>query len=113
MYPEQAIQAAIDLNATTMIPIHNTNTSSHFTNGTTPKRHQEGKRTNQHVSTPMIGESFVLGESMKTIHGGEVAKQNPWFLKTSAIIGLMLPLLILAGVGMIVHERFLPESEEE
>ena len=116
MYPEQSIQAAIDLNATTMIPIHNTKyiLALHEWDDPLERVYQEGKRTGQHVSTPMIGESFVLGEPMEdTPWWREVARHNPWFLKTSAIIGWMLPLLILSGVGMIVHERFMPHSEEE
>ena len=116
MYPEQAIQAAIDLNATTMIPIHNTKyiLALHEWDDPLERVYQEGKRTNQHVSTPMIGESFVLGEPMEdNPWWREVAKHNPWFLKTSAIIGWMLPILILTGVGMIVHERFMNQLEEE
>ena len=116
MYPEQSIQAAIDLNATTMIPIHNTKyiLALHEWDDPLERVYHEGKRTGQHVSTPMIGESFVLGEPMKdNPWWREVARHNPWFLKTSAIIGWMLPLLILSGVGMIVHERFMPHSEEE
>ena len=116
MYPEQSIQAAIDLNATTMIPIHNTKyiLALHEWDDPLERVYQEGKRTGQHVSTPMIGESFVLGKPMEdNPWWREVARHNPWFLKTSAIIGWMLPLLILSGVGMIVHERFMPHSEEE
>ena len=116
MYPEQSIQAAIDLNATTMIPIHNTKyiLALHEWDDPLERVYQEGKRTGQHVSTPMIGESFVLGERMEdNPWWREVARHNPWFLKTSAIIGWMLPLLIFSGVGMIVHERFMPYSEEE
>ena len=116
MYPEQSIQAAIDLNATTMIPIHNTKyiLALHEWDDPLERVYQEGKRTGQHVSTPMIGESFVLGEPMEdNPWWREVARHNPWFLKTSAIIGWILPLLILSGVGMIVHERFMPHSEEE
>ena len=116
MYPEQAIQAAIDLNATTMIPIHNTKyiLALHEWDDPLERVYQEGKRTGQHVSTPMIGESFILGEPMDdNPWWREVAKHNPWFLKTSAIIGWMLPLLVLTGVGMIVHERFMNQLEEE
>ena len=116
MYPEQAIQAAIDLNATTMIPIHNTKyiLALHEWDDPLERVYQEGKRTGQHVSTPMIGESFVLGESMEdNPWWREVAKHNPWFLKTSAIIGWILPLLLLTGIGMIVHERFMNQLEEE
>ena len=62
----------------------------------------------------MIGESFILGEPMEDNPWWRgVAKHNPWFLKTSIIVGWLLPLLFLAGVGMIVHERFMPHTEEE
>ena len=116
MYPEQSVQAAIDLNATTMLPIHNTKyiLALHEWDDPLERVYQEGKRTNQHVSTPMIGESFILGQPMEdNPWWREVAKHNPWFLKTSAIVGWLLPLIFLAGIGMIVHERFLPQSEEE
>ena len=116
MYPEQAIQAAIDLHATTMLPIHNTKyiLALHEWDDPLERVYQEGKRTNQHVSTPMIGESLILGEPMEdNPWWREVAKHNPWFLKTSTIVGWLLPLLFLAGVGMIVHERFMPHTEEE
>ena len=116
MYPEESVQAAIDLNATTLLPIHNTKyiLALHEWDDPLERVYQEGKRTNQHVSTPMIGESFILGEPMEdNPWWREVAKHNPWFLKTSAIVGWLLPLIFLAGIGMIVHERFLPQSEEE
>ena len=116
MYPEQAVQAAIDLHATTMLPIHNTKyiLALHEWDDPLERVYQEGKRTNQHVATPMIGESFVLGEPMEdNPWWREVAHHNPWFLKTSTIVGWLLPLLFLAGFSMIVHERFLPQSEEE
>ena len=116
MYPEQSVQAAIDLNATTMLPIHNTKyiLALHEWDDPLERVYQEGKRTGQHISTPMIGGSFVLGEPMEdNPWWREVAQHSPWPLKTSAIVGWMLPLLVFVGVGMIVHERFLPQSEEE
>ena len=116
MYPEQSVQTAIDLNATTMLPIHNTKyiLALHEWDDPLERVYHEGKRTNQHVSTPMIGESFILGEPMEDNPWWRVvAKHNPWFLKTSSIVGWMLPLLLLAGIGMIVHERILYQTEEE
>ena len=116
MYPEQAVQAALDLNATTMLPIHNTKyiLALHDWDDPLERVYQEGKQTGQHVSTPMIGESFVLGEPMEdNPWWRNVVQHNPWFLKTSTIVGWLLPLVFSAGIGMIVHERFLPQSEEE
>ena len=116
MYPEQAVQAAIDLDATTMLPIHNTKyiLALHEWDDPLERVYQEGKRTDQHVSTPMIGESFVLGETMEdNPWWREVAQHNPWFLKTSVLVGWILPLLFLVGIGMIVHERFIHRYEEE
>lgn len=116
MYPEQSVQAAIDLNATTMLPIHNTKyiLALHEWDDPLERVYQEGKQTGQHVSTPMIGESFVLGEPMEdNPWWRDVVQHNPWLLKTSAIVGWMLPILLLIGVGMIVHERFTHQFEEE
>jgi len=116
MYPEQSVQAAIDLNATTMLPIHNTKyiLALHEWDDPLERVYLEGKRTGQHVSTPMIGESFVLGQSMEdNTWWRDVAQHEPWFLKTSAIIGWMLPLVLMTGIGMIVHNRFMSQSEEE
>ena len=81
----------------------------------------------------MIGESFILGEPMEdNPWWRDVAKHNPWFLKTSTIVGWLLPSHLLpiwillnelkeitsdkmnkSSVGMIVHERFMPHTEEE
>jgi hypothetical protein len=62
----------------------------------------------------MIGESFVLGEEIQdNPWWREVAHHEPWFIKTSSLVGWMLPVLLFAGIGMVVHERFLSQSEEE
>jgi len=116
MYPEQSVQAAIDLNATTMLPIHNTKyiLALHEWEDPLERVYQEGKRANQHVSTPLIGESFLLGQDMQdNPWWREVAQNEPWLLKTSAFVGWMLPLLLICGLGMIFHDRFRSTSEEE
>lgn len=108
MFPKESIQAAIDLNASTMLPIHNAKyvLSLHPWNEPLEEVTLEGQRVNQSVSTPMIGESFVLGQSKpQTYWWRDVNQASPPFLKDNYLVGLVVPVILIAGLAIIYQTR--------
>jgi hypothetical protein len=120
MFPEQSVQASIDLNASTILPIHNTKyvLALHKWDAPLERVTAAGELLNQTVSTPYIGESFVLGgENPDTRWWRDVEIPSPPWLKESAFAGFMIPLFLLASLAMVNIQRFVSEeqtlSEEE
>ena len=66
MFPDQTVQAAIDLNAASLLPIHNTKfvLALHGWDEPLEDVTAEGQKRSQNVTTPMIGQTFLLGEEM-------------------------------------------------
>ncbi len=106
MFPDETVQAAIDLNATTLLPIHNTKfvLALHGWDEPLEEVTLEGQRRNQSVTTPMIGESFVLGGFMPeepwwrgvTVYEPPILKQNPF-------VGAAMYASMLLAIMMIRH----------
>ena len=120
MFPEQSVQASIDLNASMILPIHNTKyvLALHKWDAPLERVTAAGELLNQTVSTPYIGESFVLGgENPDTRWWRDVEIPSPPWLKESAFVGFMIPLFLLASLAMVNIQRFVSEeqtlSEEE
>ena len=119
MFPDEVVQAAIDLNAKSVLPIHN----SKFELALHPWEEplelvtSIGSSKNISVTTPMIGESFLLNQP----HPDEewwlnVSVETPSFLKTNPLVGVALAPLNLVGIVWIVAgrqaKRNLDDSEE-
>ena len=114
MFPEQSVQASIDLNASTILPIHNTKyvLSLHKWDAPLERVTAAGELLNQTVSTPYIGESFVLGgENPDTRWWRDVDIPSPPWLKESAFVGFMIPLSLLASLAMVNIQRFVSEEQ--
>ena len=119
MFPEQSVQASIDLNASTILPIHNTKyvLSLHKWDAPLERVTAAGKLLNQTVSTPYIGDTFVLGgENPDTRWWRDVEIPSPPWLKVSSFVGFMIPLVLIASLAMVNIQRLMPEeltSKEE
>ena len=73
---------------------------------------------NQTVSTPYIGDTFVLGgENPDTRWWRDVEIPSPPWLKVSSFVGFMIPLSLIASVAMVNIQRLVPiesiSKEEE
>ena len=119
MFPEQSVQASIDLNASTILPIHNTKyvLSLHKWDAPLERVTAAGELLNQQVSTPYIGDTFVLGgENPDTRWWRDVEIPSPPWSKVSPFVGFMIPLLLLASLAMVNIQRLVSEehtSKEE
>lgn len=119
MFPEQSVQASIDLNASTILPIHNTKyvLSLHKWDAPLERVTAAGELLNQQVSTPYIGDTFVLGgENPDTRWWRDVEIPSPPWLKVSPFVGFMIPLLLIASLAMVNIQRLVSEehtSKEE
>jgi L-ascorbate metabolism protein UlaG (beta-lactamase superfamily) len=119
MFPEQSVQASIDLNASTILPIHNTKyvLSLHKWDAPLERVTAAGELLNQQVSTPYIGDTFVLGgENPDTRWWRDVENPSPPWLKVSPFVGFMIPLLLVASLAMVNIQRLVSEehtSKEE
>jgi L-ascorbate metabolism protein UlaG (beta-lactamase superfamily) len=119
MFPEQSVQASIDLNASTILPIHNTKyvLSLHKWDAPLERVTAAGELLNQQVSTPYIGDTFVLGgENPDTRWWRDVEIPSPPWLKVSPFVGFMIPLLLVASLAMVNIQRLVSEehtSKEE
>ncbi len=62
MFPDQSVQASIDLNAKVLFPIHwsKFDLSSHSWDDPIIRVTDEAKKKNVNIATPMIGEIFDL-----------------------------------------------------
>tara|TARA_B110000467_G_scaffold17622_1_gene15477 strand:+ start:6894 stop:8432 length:1539 start_codon:yes stop_codon:yes gene_type:complete len=104
MFPNQTVQAAIDLKAATLLPIHNTKfvLALHGWDEPLEEVTLEGQRRNVSVTTPMIGESFVLGQAMPNeLWWRNVSVYEPPFLKESSFIGTAMYTSMIAALVMI------------
>lgn len=110
MFPEEVIQAGIDLNASTILPIHNSKyeLSLHRWDEPLERVTAEGERRNMSVATPMIGESFVLGETIPNRAWWANVSDGPdLFLKNNLIIGaIVIPLNIASFVWIVFSVRY-------
>ena len=113
MFPEQSVQASIDLEASTILPIHNTKyvLSLHKWNAPLERVTAAGELLNQTVSTPYIGESFVLGgENPDYRWWRDVEIPSPPWLKTSTFVGFLIPFSLFASLAMVNIQRFVSEE---
>ena len=113
MFPEQSVQASIDLEASTILPIHNTKyvLSLHKWNAPLERVTAAGELLNQTVSTPYIGESFVLGgENPEYRWWRDVEIPSPPWLKESKFVGFMIPLFLFSSLIMINFQRLTSEE---
>lgn len=110
MFPEEVIQAGIDLNASIILPIHNSKyeLSLHHWDEPLERVTAEGERRNMSVATPMIGESFVLGETIPNrAWWANVSNGPDLFLKDNLIVGaIILPLNIVSIVWVVFSLRY-------
>jgi len=115
MLPDEAIQAGIDLNASTILPIHNSKyeLSLHPWKEPLEEVSAEGKRRNLSVATPMIGETFVLGDSIPTdAWWANVSDGSPSVLKENYFVGKTIPLFLIVAIIWIIAGRFSRLSDE-
>ena len=113
MFPEQSVQASIDLEASTILLIHNTKyvLSLHKWNAPLERVTAAGELLNQTVSTPYIGESFVLGgENPDYRWWRDVEIPSPPWLKTSTFVGFLIPFSLFASLAMVNIQRFVSEE---
>lgn len=104
MFPDQSVQAAIDLKAATLLPIHNTKfiLALHGWDEPLEKITLEGERRNQNVTTPRIGQSFLLDDAMPNDPWWRnVSVYEPPFLKHSPLVGAMMYSSMILAVAMI------------
>ena len=119
MFPEQSVQASIDLNASTILPIHNTKyvLALHKWDAPLERVTAAGEVLNQTVSTPYIGESFVLGgENPDYRWWRDVEIPSPPWLKESVFVGFLIPLALISSLMMINLQHLVsknPLSKEE
>jgi len=114
MFPAEAIQAGIDLNASTILPIHNSKfeLALHSWDEPLERVAEEGEKRNVSVAKPMIGETFVLGESIPNDPWWRnVSDGSPSFLKTNSIVGGVTIAFAVLGLFMINADRWLRTSE--
>lgn len=119
MFPDEVVQAAIDLKAVSVLPIHN----SKFQLALHPWEEplelvtSIGSSKNISVTTPMIGETFLLNQPLPDDEWWlNVSVGTPSFLKTNPLVGVALAPLNLVGIVWIVTgrqaKRNVDDSEE-
>jgi len=66
MIPEQTVQASIDLKAKVLLPVHwgKFSLAMHAWNEPIERVIKKAKELNVHVTTPLIGEPLILGETL-------------------------------------------------
>ena len=104
MFPEQTVQAALDLKANTLLPIHNTKfvLALHGWDEPLEDVTMEGQRRNVNVTTPMLGVTFLLNENMPSdTWWRNVSIYEPPMLKTNSLVGAMMYTSMLASAIMI------------
>ena len=104
MFPNQTVQAAFDLNAATLLPIHNTKfvLALHGWDEPLEEVTIEGQRRNLTVVTPMLGESFLLSESMpRDAWWRNVSVYEPPMLKQSSLVGALMYSSMLLAAAMV------------
>ena len=116
MFPSETVQASIDLNSAMVMPIHNSKyeLSLHPWDEPLIEVTAEAAKRNHSVATPVIGQSFILGEEIPTYHWwNAVAPGQEPFLKSNTLVGLLIPVQIIAGVIIIRSGRISSGIEEE
>ena len=104
MFPNQSVQAALDLNAESLLPIHNTKfvLALHGWDEPLEEVSTEGQRRNLTVTTPMLGESFLLSENMPSdAWWRNVSVYEPPMLKQSSLVGALMYSSMLLAVAMV------------
>jgi L-ascorbate metabolism protein UlaG (beta-lactamase superfamily) len=104
MFPEQTVQAALDLKVNTLLPIHNTKfvLALHGWDEPLEDVTMEGQRRNVNVTTPMLGVTFLLNENMPSdTWWRNVSIYEPPMLKTNSLVGAMMYTSMLASAIMI------------
>ena len=104
MFPNQTVQAAFDLNAATLLPIHNTKfvLALHGWDEPLEEVTIEGQRRNLTVVTPMLGESFLLSENMPSdAWWRNVSVYEPPMLKQSSLVGALMYSSMLLAAAMV------------
>ena len=119
MFPDEVIQAAKDLNALSVLPIHNSKFELAFHPWDEPLRlvSSKGAEQNLTITTPMIGETFLLNQTLPSEPWWEgVTIGTPSFLKTNPLVGVALAPLNLVGIIWMVAgrqtKRNLDDAEE-
>jgi L-ascorbate metabolism protein UlaG (beta-lactamase superfamily) len=108
MFPEQVVQAGIDLNASVILPIHNSKytLALHSWDEPLERVSGEGERRNMSVATPMIGETFLLGGPIPNEAWWlNVSNGSPSFLESNSLVGYLLPPLAVVGIFWMITER--------
>ena len=116
MFPSETVQASIDLNSNMVMPIHNSKfeLSLHHWDEPLKEVTAEGAKRNHLVATPLIGQSFILGEEVPDYHWwNDVASEEEPFLKSNTFVGLFIPVDIVIGVILIRNSRLNAYSEDE
>ncbi len=116
MFPSQTVQASIDLNSNMVMPIHNSKfeLSLHHWDEPLKEVTAEGVKKNHLVATPLIGQSFILGEEVPDYHWwNDVVPGEEPFLKSNTFVGLFIPVDIVIGVILIRNSRLNSDSEDE
>tara|TARA_B110000305_G_scaffold92768_1_gene104606 strand:+ start:179 stop:1678 length:1500 start_codon:yes stop_codon:yes gene_type:complete len=108
MFPEQVVQAGIDLNTSVILPIHNSKytLALHSWDEPLERVSGEGERRNMSVATPMIGETFILGGPIPNDAWWlNVSNASPSFLESNSFVGYLLPPLAVVGMFWMFTER--------
>ena len=103
MMPSETVQAGIDLKADTILAIHNSKFVLALHPWDEPLRHvtQSGEEMNQSVITPLIGQSFVLGDEYPSYPWWEDVEQAHAPTPASTLVNILLPTVAIAGVVAI------------
>ena len=117
MFPEEVVQAGIDLNANIILPIHNSKyeLSLHHWDEPLERVTSEGERRNLSVATPMIGESFVLGKTIPNrAWWANVSGGSDSFLKDNLILGIIIiPLNLFSIIWIVSSSEKMQKSKSK
>ena len=115
MFPDQTVQAAIDLQASAVLPIHNSKyeLALHAWDAPLEGARNAGIEKNMQVVTPMIGQTFLVNQSMPQEawwHDVPDVPQTSWV--ESQWFGWLLPLLLIAGLVGVWQQKVAESSFE-
>jgi len=108
MMPDEVVQAGIDLNASAILPIHNSKfeLALHHWDEPLERTSAYGLERNLTVATPLIGQNHIVGEQVPT---------EPWwrnvsigeqpFLKESPLVGIMITPFNLIALAWVILPR--------
>jgi len=113
--PDEVVRAGLDLKATVILPIHNSKFELALHHWDEPLNlvSTKGLENNLSVATPLIGENYVLGESvpMDTWWLNVSLGTQP-FLKESPVVGILLAPMNIIAVLWIVIPRFSSDEND-